>query len=280
MAAMLPAPQVKEHLMADNKRKKRYEELSLFDDFLFRKIMENNTDLCKELTEVIIGRKIGKIISMSEQKPVEITADGRGVRFDVYMEDDESTVYDIEMQTYEEKELPKRTRYYQGMIDLHTMERGARFGELKKSYIVFICMKNPFKEYGLHKYDMRTVCLQDPEVPFDDGSHKIILSAEGDKDDVSANLAAFLQYLVTKRAETDLTRRLDEKVRESRDHERWRMEYMTLEERDQRMREEGWNALAKLISFLMEKGLIEEAQKAAGDKEYAVTLMEKYRSMI
>ena len=70
---------------------------------------------------------------------------------------------------------------------------------------------------------MRTVCLQDPEVPFDDGSHKIILSAEGDKDDVSANLAAFLQYLATKCAETDLTRRLDEKVQESCGHERWRL---------------------------------------------------------
>ena len=170
------------------------------------------------------------------------------------------------------------------MIDLHTMERGAKFGELKKSYIVFICMKNPFKEYGLHKYDMRTVCLQDPAVPFDDGSQKIILSAEGDKDDVSANLAAFLQYLVTRRPASDLTRRLDEKVRESRGHERWRMEYMTLEERDQRMKEEGlkegFEKGIELISFLMEKGLIEEAQKAAGDKEYAVTLMEKYRSMI
>ena len=67
---------------------------------------------------------------------------------------------------------------------------------------------------------------------------------------------------------------------------------MTLEERDQRMREEGraegreegreevWNSLTKLMSFLLENGLIEEAQKAAGDKEYAVTLMEKYRSMI
>ena len=69
---------------------------------------------------------------------------------------------------------------------------------------------------------MRTVCQQDPEVPFDDGSHKIILSAEGDKDDVSANLAAFLQYLVTKRVETDLTRRLDEKGREPYRHEKWR----------------------------------------------------------
>ena len=172
------------------------------------------------------------------------------------------------------------------------MERGAKFGELKQSYIVFICMKNPFKEHGLHKYDMRTVCQQDPSVPFDDGSHKIILSAEGDKDDVSANLAAFLQYLVTKHPESDLTRRLDEKVQESRGHEKWRMEYMTLEERDQRMREEGraegreegraegWNSLAKLVSFLMEKGLIEEAQKAVSDKGYAGILMEKYRSMI
>ena len=40
-------------------------------------------------------------------------------------------------------------------------------------------------------------------------------------------------YLVTKHTETDLTRRLDEKVWASRRHEKWRMEYMTLEERDQ-----------------------------------------------
>ena len=55
---------------------------------------------------------------------------------------------------------------------------------------------------------------------------------------------------------------------------------MTLEERDQRMREEGreevWNSLTKLMSFLLENGLIEEAQKATCDKEYAGKLMEKY----
>ena len=139
---------------------------------------------------------------------------------------------------------------------------------------------------------MRTVCQQDPEVPFDDGSHKIILSAEGDKDDVSANLASFLQYLETKHPESDLTRRLDEKVRESRGHEEWRMEYMSLEERDQRMREEGraegreegraegrgegWNYFSKLMSFLLENGLIEEAQKAVIDIDYGKELIEKY----
>ena len=53
-----------------------------------------------------------------------------------------------------------------------------------------------------------------------------------------------------------------------------------LEERDQRMKEEGlkegFEKGIELISFLMEKGLIEEVQKAAADKEYAGKLLEKY----
>lgn len=63
---------------------------------------------------------------------------------------------------------------------------------------------------------------------------------------------------------------------------------MTLEERDQRMREEGWkegfeegreeawNYFSKLMSFLLENGLIEEAQKAISDIDYGKELIEKY----
>jgi len=85
--------------MAEVVKIKSYEELGLSDDFLFCKIMQSNPDLCKELAELVLSRKIGKIISIDKQKPIEITRDGKGVRFDVYMEDDASTVYDIEMQT-------------------------------------------------------------------------------------------------------------------------------------------------------------------------------------
>ena len=59
---------------------------------------------------------------------------------------------------------------------------------------------------------------------------------------------------------------------------------MTLEERDQRMREEGraegraegWNYFSKLMGFLLENGLIEEAQKAISDIDYGKELIEKY----
>ena len=99
--------------MSENGKTKRYEELNFTDDFMFCKILQNDPDLCRELTELILLRKIGRIVSIDRQKAIEITADGKGVRFDVYMEDDESTVYDIEMQTTVAEDLPKRMRYYQ-----------------------------------------------------------------------------------------------------------------------------------------------------------------------
>jgi len=76
---------------------KSYEELTFADDFMFCKVLQNNPELCREMTELFLGRRIGEIVTINKQKPVEITADGRGVRFDIYMEDEDNTVYNIEM---------------------------------------------------------------------------------------------------------------------------------------------------------------------------------------
>ena len=69
---------------------KKYEELNFTDDFMLCKVMTNNPDLCHELLEPIIGHRIGKFTRLDKQTPIEITADGKGVRFDVYREDDET----------------------------------------------------------------------------------------------------------------------------------------------------------------------------------------------
>jgi len=225
--------------MSENGKTKRYEELNFTDDFMFCKILQNDPDLCRELTELILSRKIGRIVSIDRQKAIEITADGKGVRFDVYMEDDESTVYDIEMQTTVAEDLPKRMRYYQGMIDLNMIERGAKYEELKNSFIIFICLKNPYPESGLHKYSIRSVCEEDATIDYDDGIFKVILSARGDKGDVTDEMSKFLLYLTDQRIESDFTKRLNDRVLAARSHEEWRREYMTLLERDERMREEG-----------------------------------------
>ena len=38
---------------------KRYEELTFTDDFMFCKVLQNNPDICKELTELILEKNRG-----------------------------------------------------------------------------------------------------------------------------------------------------------------------------------------------------------------------------
>lgn len=225
---------------------KSYNELSFIDDFMFCKILSTNPDLTKELLEIILEIKILEIRFPEPQKTIEITADGRGIRLDVYVEGDSllpesdscKTVYDIEMQTRLRNDLPKRSRYYQGMIDLNLIERNAEFAELKKSYVIFICLDDPFKA-GRHIYTFENRCVQDTNIALNDETYKVFLNPEGFLDDVSRDLGDFLRYLSSGAAESDFTKRLDTQVESAKMKEQWRLEYMTLYMRDKDIFEDG-----------------------------------------
>ena len=218
---------------------KKYEDLTFTDDFMFCKVMTTNPELCHELLELIPGKKVGAFTRLDQQKPIEMTADGKGIRFDVYSEDDSKTVYDCEMQTSRKDNLPKRTRYYQGMIDLNLLERGANYKELKKSYVIFICPFDEFKR-GLHKYTFENRCKEMPELVLGDESTKIFLCAGGNADDVSDDMKDFLNWLTTEKiGDSELVKKLQNAVENAQNQEEWRLEYMTLLMRDNEMREEG-----------------------------------------
>lgn len=208
---------------------KEYEELRFQDDFMFCKILQENEDLCKDLTELIIGRKIGSIVKPEKQKTIEISADGHGVRFDVYFEDDEKRVYDIEMQRSDTLELPLRSRYYQGMIDLDYLEKGKKYQELPDSYIIFLCTFDLFRR-GYHKYSFVPKCREVDKLELDDGTDRIFICAGGDEDDVSEDMKNLIDYITGKAANSNLTSRIDSKVREAIEKKLWRKEYMTYKE--------------------------------------------------
>ena len=180
---------------------KQYQELTFTDDFMFGKVLVNNPEICRRLLEVLL--EIKKIAFPERQKTIEILSDGKGIRLDVYVDDENGTIYNIEMQTKVKKELPKRSRYYQGMIDMNLIERGAKYKELKLSFVIFICLNDPFG-YGL------------PE-----------------------DLAALLQYLKGKIVENELVRMIDNEVEKVKKREEWEVEYMTSYLRDMDIREEG-----------------------------------------
>lgn len=110
-----------------------WEELDITNDFLFGKVMRN-PEICKKMLETILGIEIDHIEYPEEQKIIDIASAAKSVRLDVYVKDSENTVYNIEMQTSTSPDLPKRSRYYQGMIDLELIEKGRRYRELNRSY--------------------------------------------------------------------------------------------------------------------------------------------------
>jgi len=209
---------------------KNYDELTFADNFMFCKILEENEDLCKEMTELILGRKIGNLVKDPvTEKAIKLTPDGHGIRFDVYFEDDNKRIYDIEMQTSKKSELPKRSRYYQGMLDLNYLKSGKRYKDLPDSYIIFLCTFDCFNR-GYHKYSFDPTCKEDNSIKLDDGTNRIFICAGGDKNDVSPELASFIDYLTGVVSDNSLVQDLDSKVREAREDKRWRAEYMTFQD--------------------------------------------------
>ena len=126
-----------------------WDSLGLSNDFLFGKVM-SDPELCKELLGLILPElQIDRIEYPELQKPIRPDVDARSVRLDVYVKDNKNTVYDIEMQTVNTGELPKRSRYYQGMIDLQLIDAGQSYKKLNHSYVIFICLADIFG-LGLH----------------------------------------------------------------------------------------------------------------------------------
>ena len=219
---------------------KAFEELQIKDDFMFSVIMRN-PQFCKPFLERALGIKISHIEYPKSQETIDISADAKSVRLDIYVEDGNNTVYNIEMQTTENRNLPKRTRYYQGMIDLNILEKGENYKDLKRSFVIFVCTFDLFGE-GRHIYTFENRCLQNPELGLGDDTTKIILNTKGTMDDVTPEMKTLLDFIDGKEPEDDFTRELDEAVQSVRKNEKWRLDYMTLEMKFQEKYEEGFES--------------------------------------
>ncbi len=217
---------------------KEYQSLDFTNDFLFCKIMTTNLELCRKVLEVILDVSIKEVKLVESQKSITITGDGRGVRLDVYLNDDKGTVYDLEMQRKYYPDMPKRTRYYRGMIDLNMIEKGISFSELRKTITIFICLSDPYNQQ-LYRYTFQNMCLEVPGLNMGDETETVFLNAGGIRGEVSDELKEFLGFLKDGVAKNELCESIDDAVENAKIHEKWRVEYMTLMMRDEEMKAEG-----------------------------------------
>nr|WP_236945698.1 Rpn family recombination-promoting nuclease/putative transposase [Enterocloster clostridioformis] len=118
-----------------------------------------------------------KKVRIRTEAALLVNPDYRGVRLDVYADDDEESVYDVEMQTTHKRNLPKRSRLYQGQMDMAFLEPGADFNKLPKSFVIFICTYDPFG-YGRYRYTYNTRCREIGK-ELGDETYKIFLNTKG-----------------------------------------------------------------------------------------------------
>lgn len=205
---------------------KRYEDLTFTNDFIFCKVLENSPDLAKELLEIILGFKISRV-EVQKQKVLNSTPDAKSVRLNVYATDEDDVIYDIEMQTTRPRKLAKRSRYYQSKIDNSLIEKDAPYETLRKSYIIFICLSDPFNKNKCI-YTFENICKEDKSLSLRDDAYKIFVNAKGNTDDVSDCLKQFLNYLRNNKVSNAFTQELENKVSEAHHNMEWRRDYMAM----------------------------------------------------
>ena len=69
-----------------NDEPKNIKDLNLEDDFLFAKVMSDN-EICRRVLEQILNISIKKVVSPITQKTIDLLLDGKGIRLDVYVND-------------------------------------------------------------------------------------------------------------------------------------------------------------------------------------------------
>ena len=193
-----------------NKRKK-LEELNLLDDFLFNAMMtypEMGEEFTRKILKLLFNKEFRNLKVIAQKSYGGLNTDLRGARLDVYVESDDSaeidatedaSIYDLEPDKNDKAKyvaaFPQRIRFYHAIIDSRSLKSGEDFGKLKRVYVIFICNYDPFG-YDRVKYTIRNMCVEEPEMPYDDGAQTTILYTKGTKDDnIFEELRQFLNYM-------------------------------------------------------------------------------------
>lgn len=265
--------------------KKTLNELTLLDRFLFDETMEEPENM-RILLEIILGKDVVLATLPQTEKEQRFSNGVRQVRMDVWAKDTDDVIYDTEVQQKNTYNLPKRSRYYQGMIDAKLLEPGdIDFNKLNAVYIILIA---PFDLFGYDRYmyTFRMACEEEQGLTLEDGAVRIFLNTHGKNDDeVSPELVELLHYMEhtteTKSEETisEKIRQLQRYVKSIKSREDMEVKYMQAWEERIMEQQEAYgngdaNRLVQMVDALAENmnWTLEKACEASG------TTLEAYDS--
>ncbi len=215
----------------------KWESLTLANNFIFYKVMRHHPDACQHLIEMLLGIKIEKI-EMANEETIFIDHDSRGIRLDVFVKDT-NQIFDVEIQVRDTKDLPERSRYYQGVMDIDSLGNGQEFHELKNSHVIFICLADIFHN-NLPVCTFENICIEDGKTKLNDRAYKHFFIAQNCvkmiKDE---GIKGFFEFLISNKSSDSFTYDLGSYVDDAKHNTQWRMQYMTWERQQAYARDEG-----------------------------------------
>ena len=246
--------QIKKEQTLDEK----WENATIANNFIFYKVMRNNPDICKELLEILLEFRIERI-EMSQEEEINIDFDSKGIRMDVYAKDaDGLKVYNIELQASDTKELPERSRYYQGIIDVDLLKSGQKYKDMKTSFVIFICVDDIFGA-GLPKYTFENLCQEDPKIKLNDRAYKYFFISKNCDRILDERQKAFLRMVTENKASDDFTDKIKSLVDDAKRNTLWRKQFMEWEREKTYIREDAMEQKAvEAARNLLNEGIAPE----------------------
>ncbi len=215
----------------------QWENATLANNFIFYKVMRHHPEECKKLIEMLLNVKIRKM-EIHNEELIDLDHDKKGIRLDVFVKE-KKRMYDIEIQLVDTKELPKRARYYSGLMALDTLKSGEPYTLLRDSHVIFICMEDIFKR-NLPVYSFEDICEEDKSVKLNDRDFKhFFIAPTCAKMLKNQDQKAFFELLVSNKPSNDYTSCLKKYVDDAKHNMQWRFQYMTYQRIQYYAREEG-----------------------------------------
>ena len=236
-----------------------FDQLTIQSDFIFKKVMSRKR-ICKHLLEELLQIKIADISYPEVERTLDVYYDSRGIRLDIIVADDKNTHYNLEMQVKNpinsmtgEYLLPKRTRYYQAMMDVDALQKGQDFDKLPPTFVIFICVFDLFKK-AQRIYTFQKQCLERPELALDDQATVVFLNTLGTRGSISKDLQSFCDYINSNIVTSEFTDEIAKTIVDVKYDKKVRKEFMLYEIRMKDLRSE---ALAEGIAQGMARGKAE-----------------------
>ena len=193
---------------------RRLENLNLLDDFLFQQMLlqeDVGEEFCRILLSTILEKPIRNVHVIPQKNIPGIDTHQHGIRMDAYIEavSEEPSltsktaldakvipaIYDIEPnKRYERDTLPRRMRYYHGLIDTQLLASDMSYKTLPEVVIITILPYDPFGKNRM-VYTIQNQCLEDTSLSYDDGAKKIFLYTRGTEGNPSQKLRDMLRYI-------------------------------------------------------------------------------------